>query len=42
MNILQNSKWITQGHNLIKNRQLNIKSRPTMPKANKPEVPYLQ
>ena len=42
MNILQNSKWTTHGHKLIKNRQLNIKSRPITPKANKPEVPNLQ
>ena len=36
MNIFQYSNWITQSHNLIKNKDLNIDSRPTMPKANEP------
>ena len=42
MNILQKSNWIIQSHNLIKNKDLNIESRPITPKANKPQATNLQ
>ena len=42
MNILQNSNWITHSHILSRIRNLNIESRPTMPKANKSQMPNLQ
>ena len=42
MNILQNYNWIIQNHNLIKNKDFNIESRPTTLKANKPQATNLQ